>query len=255
MTSISHASVPLRITLPVKSRHYRPKARRIDIGGGLQVAPGHCSRTDAAKASTGMLHARYLAGAALNAAAKFTEKPFNYFFPGNLRTASVVAGVMNRVIQAQLGQGEAILVTCEDLFNRCRADRLQFVLGYVAQDPKIHPHIILCPGGLALPPNPPPCSAPPGTFSIGYLLLHEIAHIKSISGPGLRISDETGEKALDVGNAVKNYRDTTTDANAYAFLGTWAWDLGLGGQPWNQQKVCLEKFATGQFRATPSYHG
>jgi len=63
-----------------------------------------------------------------------------------------------------------------------------------------------------------------------------------------------GGAAQNVGDAVKAGRDTTTDASAYAFLGSWAWDLGLGGPPWNQQKVCLERFSTGYFTANPFFN-
>lgn len=246
MTSISHTSAPFQISLPVTAHHSLPKTRREDVTGGLQLIAGTCSPPDAAKASMGMLHASYLAGAALNAASNFSEKPFNYFFPAGQRSANIVAGVMTRVIQSQLGQGQYIGVSCQDHLKECQYG----VSGYMAAHQKrFNPSIVLCPDGLRFPPNPPPCSARPGTVSIGYLLLHELMHVQSISGPGLIIGDETGQTALDVAKAIRAHRDTTTDCNAYAYLGTWAWDLGLGGPPWNQQKVCLERFWKGQFRA------
>lgn len=216
---------------------------------GLQVVPNTCNTNDAAQASTGILHSSYLAGAAINAAAQFGTVPFNYFFPSTVKAANTVAAVMNRVIQSQLGQNQRIGVRCNDFAKLCQHDRNGVNLGYASQAPGANPSIILCRHGLMLPPNPPPCSGRPGTQSIGWLLLHEMAHIHSIAGPGLEIVDQTGGLAFNVGNAVKAGQDTTTDAAAYAYLGTWAWDLGLGGPPWNQKRVCLEKFATGQFTA------
>jgi len=255
LTSISHTSVPFQITLSVPARRSRVETRQAPVPGGLQLLVHQCTPRDAAKADTGMLHASYLAGAALNAAAKFSDVPFNFFFPPNLGAANIVAGVMNRVIQSHLGQGPPIHVTCIDFANQCKANRMQVIPGYVAQYPGFTPPTIaLCPTGLSLPPNPTPCSVRPGAFSIGLVLLHELLHVRSISGPGLNVEDEVGGAAQNVGDAVKAGRDTTTDASAYAFLGSWAWDLGLGGPPWNQQKVCLERFSTGKFTANPFFN-
>lgn len=78
-------------------------------------------------------------------------------------------------------------------------------------------------------------------------MLHEMSHIHSISGPELHVSDTTGDTARDVNDALDDGTDTTLDANSYAYLGSWAWDLGLGGPPWNQQKTCLGKFRRGNF--------
>ena len=251
MTSISHTSVPFQITLSVPTRRSRLKTRdsifpQFPIPSGLQLLPGHCTSAEAAKASTGMLHASYLAGAALNAASNFSDLPFSFFFPGNQVTANIVAGVMTRVIQAQLGQGPQIFVTCQDLLTRCVRNRHKVILGYLVQYRSSPATIVLCPTGLALPFNPPPCSAAPGTISIGTVVLHEMAHAPAIAGTGLTV-DDAFQDAAEVGVAVRSGKDTTTDANAYAFLGSWAWDLGLGGQPWNEQKTCLERFSTGHF--------
>lgn len=257
LTPISHASAPFEITLAVPARRSsrRAKNHRRKLPPGLQVITTQCNPGDAAKAATGILHASYLAGAALNAASAFGSVPFNYFFPSNPRTAGIVAKLMNRIIASQHGQGEPIGISCKDLANQCQANRLGVHTGYAMQlpDPTKKPVVVLCPAGLGLPPNPPPCSQAPGTRTIGELVLHELTHIQSISGPGLDIFDETGQVASAVGDAVKAGQDTTTDANAYGLLGSWAWDLGLGGQPWNQKQVCLERFSTGKFNEDPFF--
>jgi len=257
LTGISHSSTPFQLTLTVPARGPRKEKRQVRSGIQL-VSDNGCSIPDAAKLSTAILHASYLAGAALNAASKFGDIPFNYFFPANFATASKVAGVMGRVIQSQSGQGQPIGITCKDLRKRCVGTRGQVsplvTPAYVMQAVGYHPTIVFCPAGLTLPTNPEPCSQPPGTVSIGWDLLHEMVHVQSISGPGLDIFDETGDLAIHVGNAVKAGKDTTTDANAYSYLGTWSWDLGLGGQPWNEQKTCLDKFPTGKFTSNPFFH-
>lgn len=115
--------------------------------------------------------------------------------------------------------------------------------------PGVLPLIIICPGGLLFPPNPLLCSACPGTLTIDYLVLHKLVHVRSILGLCLEIEDHLGYWALDIGNAVKAGRDTTTEANAYTFLGLWAWDLGFRLDL--PTKTCLDWFSTGQFAANP----
>ncbi len=44
--------------------------------------------------------------------------------------------------------------------------------------------------------------------------------------------------------------DTTKISDAYAHLGSWSWDMGLGGPPWNEQKICKRNFWRGQFDLT-----
>ena len=77
-------------------------------------------------------------------------------------------------------------------------------------------------------------------------MLHELTHVNSIAGfdEGDGIFDFTGETARQVNDGLDDGVDTTRDANAYAHLGSWAWDLGLGGVGWN---TCLERFPLGQF--------
>lgn len=256
MTSISLTSVPFQIAISVPTRHSRIKARQ-NYPPGLQLAGDTCNPSDGAKALMGLQHAGLLALAGLNAATKFTELPFKYFFPGQIRTAEKVAAVMKGVIASIHGQGEPIQITCKDVVQHCRADigksRFSFINGYRITMPSVPPLIVICPSGLTFPPNPPPCSARPGALTIGYLVLHELVHVRSISGPRLQIEDHLGHRALDVGNAVKEGRDTTTEANAYAFLGSWAWDLGFGLD--SPTKICLDRFSTGQFAANPFLPG
>ena len=80
-------------------------------------------------------------------------------------------------------------------------------------------------------------------------MLHEMVHVPSISGSGLEIDDieSVGESPRNMNEALDAGVDTTTDADAYAHLGSFAWDMGLGGPPWNQQTTCLQNFPRGNF--------
>lgn len=250
--SITIDSKPLEVQWASykRSSHFE---KRQWTSRGTTVIPGKCTGDSLTAVKTSILDASYLAGAGLNAAANFTELPFRYFFKGDIATSNTVAGVYNRVISSQLGNGELVGVTCEDVFNRCSTGAIVNP-GYAAQTPGRAPIIVICPFAFTLPRNPTPCSTKkPGTISLGYLMLHEMTHIASISGPDLDIKDRTGETARDVQDHLDDGGDTTLDANAYAYLGSWSWDMGLGGPPWNQQLTCLENFKTGQFDAKPNF--
>lgn len=78
-------------------------------------------------------------------------------------------------------------------------------------------------------------------------MLHELTHIFSISG-ALDIRDTTGETARDVQDHLDAGGDTTLDANAYAYLGSWSWDVGLS--PAIKVTSCPANFKTGNFDRT-----
>lgn len=216
---------------------------------GIQIIPGKCTGDQLTAMQNAILDASYLAGAGLNAAAKFTELPFRYFFKDDIATANTVAGVFRRIQGSQQGQGNLIGATCEDVYNGCGTGE-SVQPAYSAQALNRAPIIVFCPTGLALARNPVPCTKNPGSISLGWLMLHEMTHIYNIAGPGLDVYDKTGETARDVNDALDDGIETTTDANSYAFLGSMAWDLGLGGPPWNQQKICLQNFPKGNFDMT-----
>ena len=219
------------------------------VSGGIEVvtvSSGECTQDQIATLNTAILDASYLAGAALNAAANFTELPFRYFFKGDLQTANTVAGVYRRVQYSQRGGGNLIWVACRDILNSCESGSL-INPAYIAQGTTAAPVIVFCPAGLALSRNPVPCTQTPGAISLGWVMLHEMIHAASISGPDLEIYDTTGETPRDVQDALNDGKDTTLDASSYAHLGTWAWDMGLGGPPWNQRMTCLQNFPKGQF--------
>ena len=219
------------------------------VSRGINVvtdSAGECTPDQVITLRAAILDASYLAGAALNAAANFTDLPFRYFFESDLQTANTVAGVYRRIQRSQQGRGNLIFVACVDIYNVCETGAIVRP-GYAALRDNDTPVIVICPSGLALSRNPVPCTQNPGSISLGWLLLHEMTHVSFISGPGLKVIDTEAETARDIQDDLDDGHNTTLDANAYAYLGTYAWDLGLGGPPWNQQKTCLENFSKGQF--------
>ncbi|MCJ1362830.1 hypothetical protein MMC16_001936 [Acarospora aff. strigata] len=254
LTDISHTSTPLHLTLTIPGSRVRPRRAKRQFQGsvrGIQLMPHTCTAEQGAIVKTGILHAGMIAGAALNAASNFGYDPFKYFFGGDSTTAGIVAGVMNRVIRSQRGQGARIAVDCRDVARAC--NRPWLVLGYTDQSPGHVPSIIICPEGLGLPQNPPPCTEPPGRFTIGLLMLHEMTHVREISGPDLDIVDIAGPTAKDVGDAVARGQNVTTDASAYGYLASFAWDMGFGDPLYGQRKTCLERFRQGRFTENTLY--
>ena len=218
---------------------------------GLRILREYCVGSDMAKVYNAVLDASYLAGAGINAATSFSEVPFSYFFKSDIITSNKVASLYDRVIQAQRGSGALIGISCTDSLRHCDNSDKSITPSYSMQPPGQAPIIVLCSLTMALPRNPVPCTQLPGLVSLGWIMLHSLVHIKSISGAdediSLDVLDQTGDTARDVGNAVRRGQDTTTDAKAYSYLGSYSWDLGLGGPPWNQQKVCLKNFWYSKF--------
>ncbi|KAL8693297.1 MAG: hypothetical protein Q9218_001857 [Villophora microphyllina] len=220
---------------------------------GIQILKQTCSSKDITTVENATVDASYLAGAGLAAAQNFTDLPFKFFFPGDSGSAIEVARVYHRIQRLQQEKGPLIFVGCRDDYHRCNASKNPFRSpGYSAQFPTQHrsPHIIMCPLGLALNRNPTPCTRTPGGIFLGSMMLRLLIYLHAVSGFGIPPELGNSETAAKIGAMVSKGQNTTHDANALAFLGSWSWDLGLGGPPWNQQQTCLGEFAKGTFDAS-----
>lgn len=230
-------------------------AKPITANRGIQIMPGTCQGEDLLNAQNAILDASYLAGAGRYAAARFTDPPFNMFFDPTVQNSFDVAQVYRRILAAQQGATNRIGVFCRDIYNRCSSSDNQssVVPAYSVQFPQKHrsPQIILCAKGLALPRDPEPCSDYPGGISLGWLMVHVMTSLSLISGSEPPINDVDIVTARKVMERVVIGQDTMGDANAYSYLGTWAWALGLGGPPWNRRQTCLENAEKGYFDAMP----
>lgn len=206
---------PTEISNPPENSHPEKRHSR---SRGIKIIPGKCTGSQLDAMRNAILDASYLAGAGLNAASSFTTLPFTYFFAGNQDTANSVAGVLRRVQQAQLGNGPLIGATCEDVFKGCDPPRsgtnevTQVAYSAQLKASGKAPIIVFCPTAFLLPRNPVPCTADPGTHSLGGLMLHEMTHIYHISGPSLDIHDITNDSARSIHQAVISKKDTTLDA-------------------------------------------
>lgn len=232
--------------LEERQHHRRPPR-------GVHVVQGTCTGLDLLTINTAILNATDLAGAGLNAAADFNRLPFSYFFKDDIATANSVAGVLGRIQSSLQGGGTSIGITCDDQFKGCGKAPITHP-AYTAQDPTRPdsvPVINFCPTGLRLGRNPKPCSANPGAISLGWLLVHAMAPIYSISGDVGRINDLSDMKLDNVNDAsARNIHkllgdgfDTRKVSTAYAHVCSWSYDMGLG----DKKEVCLQNFWRGQF--------
>lgn len=198
---------------------------------------------------TAIMDANFLATAAINAAANFTSPPFNYFFKGDVETSKIVTQALQQVQSALQKKGPLVKVTCTDRYRQCRRSITSLILGYNRHAPPAYDQseIILCALGLGLSRNPQPCTENPGAASLGNIFLHEMMHVRQISPPGLNIDDLPGRTARSVNEALKAERNTTLDGKAYGFMGSMAWDMGLGGKLTKERVTCLQNFENGKF--------
>ena len=226
-------------------------ARSVTRIRGIQIIPGTCTGKELLAAQNAILDASYYAGAGRYAAVRFLDPPFNMFFHPILQNGYDVAQVYWRILEAQQGTSSRINVYCEDKYNRCTTavNQTKVVPAYSVQFPQKHraPEIILCAQGLALPRDPDPCTDYPGGISLGWLMVHVMTGLSLISGSHPPISDLEIDTAREVMHRVMIGQDTMRDSNAYSYLGTWAWALGLGGPPWNRRQKCLENADKGYF--------
>ncbi|KAL8876746.1 MAG: hypothetical protein Q9198_005112 [Flavoplaca austrocitrina] len=220
--------------------------RQGPIRGGIRIEEGTCLGVQLQILQNAIQDASYLAAAGLEAASNFRSVPFDYFFKNDIQTAKDVGAVLQRIIDTQKGLGEPIYGTCKDHYKRCGNTDA----GYTAQQLKPAgrpPVIVFCPVGLNLKRNPKPCTTRPGAISLGWLMVHQLVLVKSIAGTTWPIVDMDGPEMASEVAGRRIYEDTTKLADAYAHLGSWSYDLGLGFEPWHQTKNCRNKFWVGQF--------
>jgi len=247
------ASFPLCTAIQKPNTHLQLRQAKWN---GIQVSPflpvSGCATAQYTNISTAILHASYLAVAGRNAAAKYAALPFSYFFQPNFETAVKVIDVFDRVIAAQVGQGPQAAALCKDPENICvnAAPGGPQLLGYSmslagsgGNPPSgFTPSVILCPAGLQLPPNSIPCTSIPGQKTIGELFLHEMMHLTEIIGIVANDIPKPNyqQSARNVNANMLAGVNTTNDADAYAYLGTWAWDFGLGERGlWDFNGTCV----------------
>ncbi|MCJ1486115.1 hypothetical protein MMC06_006291 [Schaereria dolodes] len=246
-------SEPLPVAVSAIPRHPHLSERQTTMTeGGIYIQPGSasaCTPAQQANLSDAILYASYLAVAAKNAANDYNDPPFSYFMPATQEANNTVSSIMSRVVGAQRGAGSAVQASCQDQLNKCDPPHKNgtVALGY-AVPPRVgfDAIVVMCMTGLALPNNPWPCSGSVGQLSKAFIFLHELVQIPAVTG--FSVSDLTRPNNLEtaemVNAGVVSGTNTTLDAVALSMLGSWAWDLGLGGDPWSGAS-CTGRFSNG----------
>ncbi|KAI9724397.1 MAG: hypothetical protein M1812_000465 [Candelaria pacifica] len=101
--------------------------------------------------------------------------------------------------------------------------------------------IAFCQDGLMMSRAPAPCTAQPGTSGIASLMLHEIVHVKALVG----IDANYWARGTQNCSSLKTTQPllAQTNADSYAQLGSWAWNMGLGSAPYTGTS-CLNQAPT-----------
>ena len=219
---------------------------------GIGIVKGTCPGRNLTIARQALTEAFSLAQAGMAATTNYTQPPFTTFFDPHWQTSQVVASVYQRMLQALSGTGGKIGVLCNDSFGRCTTSKVLVPLGgtpaYSMQPtvPDRPPLINLCPVALELEPTPDPCTIVPGEIYLGWVVLASMATISSISGPGLHMEDIPNNiTAASVMSALAAGQDTITSPIAYAHLGLWARELGIGSSFGAHQRPCPERLPPG----------
>lgn len=220
------------------STHLTERQQSKYQGGTRVVNGGGCDAAGLQTMSNAIFQAGLLAQAGLNAAANFSAPPFSFFFKPDPATANKVASVLTAALNSANGNGDLTAVSCVDTVvtpNYCAIHTDN--AAYVATSNGLHfPTIVVCPDSMGWPLNGVPCqpTVKPGVISIGWLMLHEMVHV---ADPAIGDAEGYSARAVRV-NLLKGI-DSTKDANAYAYLGSFAWDLGLGGPPYVLRRCVL----------------
>ncbi|KAL8824621.1 MAG: hypothetical protein Q9191_004931 [Dirinaria sp. TL-2023a] len=216
---------------------------------GIGVVKGSCPGNDLATARKALTEAYSLAQAGLAATVNFTQPPFSTFFPPDKDVSQIVASVYRRTLQNLSGTGGQIGVLCHDIYKKCTINSTQMPLSgppaYSIQPlgPTRLPLIVLCPIALNLAPTPDPCTRAPGGIYLGWVVLESMVKLRRISGPGLTMRGNPNNiTAASVIAAVQAGQDTVTNPIAYAHLGTWAQELGVGVSLGSHQRPCLQQY-------------
>ncbi|KAI9842776.1 MAG: hypothetical protein M1838_002986 [Thelocarpon superellum] len=256
LSSIAVTAANLSVQLPRLSAF--PIAKRVilihdedesdvDIGptptelprSGITVDSKTCKDKRASRMAIAIRDADLLAVAGANAATK-GNYPLNYFFRSS--DTDAVTRIMERVhssVMAETGSA-AVDIMCEDVKSWCRRKRAGRIRGYadnkvIAKRDESLAYVVMCPSAMSASENPDPCSSKPDqVLRLGYVLLHELMHVDAIAD-GRHIGDlEYGVPGCH--SLVGNWNPASPRFNAdnYAWLASWAWDLGFGnwtGEP------------------------
>jgi hypothetical protein len=202
-----------------------------------QVSPGltiqsSCSANTTSNIETALLGVFALTGAALDAINYPLQVPYSTFFP--IDDVSTVQQILQTIHNVASGSGPSVAVRCDDPAGLCAPAGALPGTGDLAYATKAgagisSDYIVICPA-YRYPTTPNSCASNAlSTTSMADTLLHEMTHLRAITGSQLQVVDLgyglNGSMALNNGD---NSSNPTRNADSYAFLARWSW-LGLWG--------------------------
>ena len=244
LTDITMSCSPLRVNLHLPA--LPGLRRRGDVYGVVNT--GDCGSPYSNSINYSLVDANNLALAGFDVATHDpSDIPFSYFF--NANDAGTVSRVLSDVSDSILhGFGPRINAQCTDWAQVCSStvggyafspSWFQILIGF-----QWYPIIVMCPAGLGLPRNAEPCSAQPndplGSVTLGHVMLHEITHIQGLVGIDIGDINYGAVNCHDLVTG-SSKGQPTRNADCYAFLGNWAWSLGLAGVPYTGP-ICQADF-------------
>ena len=216
-----------------------PLVVRDNTDMGLHWAPNcTCDANAIDQITAAMADTIKISFSAIAALQKPTSDPAAYLFPSSF--ASDATAVFKTVTEAVAPEPletysnlNLIYLYCEDLDSKCGPG----IWGYIPENSNPAPgfgqaQIVICPAMLTLPRNAAACTGTPGQATLGWAFLRTFVQLRSVqSGYPILAAREIGDSSPGLGAShqlVTSNGAYDQNADNFAELATWSWDLGVG---------------------------
>ena len=254
LSQIVYLSIPNSVLLTLITAS--PLSPRADNLGLRYASNSGCGANTTTQILNAISDARTLSNSAIDALANPGSNPAAYFFPSSAasNTKQVFDAVLavTQPLQAMPTDPSTninpIELYCTDLSNLCSTNSPGNTpgsstarWGYVPENANPKPgygtaQIVICPPLLdpALPRNPPHCTGIPGQASLGWAFLRTFLTLQSVQSGFPKISSAHAISDMAPGveqsHALVKSGKYESNADNYAEMATWAYDLGTNAQ-------------------------